>query len=109
MTRQKILDAILPLNDPVNQTRRFKWLAALGHQMTMSARAGYPVIGNNINHLVTFTETQHQLYNYMRHTNAEGEWNIEDFLEGLRKHALACGVEDDFGAAVHTSLGSLAR
>ena len=109
MTRQEILDAISPLNDPLNESRRLKWLIALSYQMTISARAGYTTVENNIKHLVAFNEMQHQLYNYMRHSHEKEEWKIEDFLEGLRKYALASGVEGDFGAAVHMSLRQVTR
>ena len=67
MTRQEILDAILPLNDPQNAARRLQWLINLGYQMTISARAGYPAVGNKIEHVVAFNELQHQLYNQMLH------------------------------------------
>jgi len=56
MTRQEILDAILPLNDPENAGRRLQWLITLGYQMTISARAGYPTVENKIEHLVAFNE-----------------------------------------------------
>ena len=44
MTRQEILDAILPLNDPQNAPRRLQWLINLGYQMTVSVRGGYPKV-----------------------------------------------------------------
>ena len=52
---------------------------------------------------------QHQLYNYMQHSHEKEEWKIEHFLEGLRKYAVASGVEGYFGAAVHKSLRQLTR
>ncbi len=110
MTRQEILDAILPLNDPQNAPRRLQWLMDLGYQMTISARAGYPAVGNKIEHLVAFNELQHQLYNQMLHCQTKNEWyKVEEFLEGLRKYAVAAGVAGDFGWAVHTSIRSLNR
>jgi hypothetical protein len=109
MTRQEILEAILPLNDPANESRRLNWLTALGYQMTVSARIGYPTVKNNIKHLVAFNEMQHQLYNYLQHPHEKEEWKIEDFLEGLRRYAVTSGVEGDFGAAVHSSLRQLTR
>jgi len=56
MSRQEILDAVLPLNDPQNAARRLQWLIGLGYQMTISARAGYPTVENKIEHLVAFNE-----------------------------------------------------
>lgn len=44
VTRQEILNAILPLNDPENVPQRLQWLINLGYQMTISARGGYPTI-----------------------------------------------------------------
>jgi hypothetical protein len=109
MTRQEILDAILPLNDPLNAPRRLQWLMDLGYQLTISARAGYPA-GNKIEHLVAFNELQHQLYNQMRHCQTKDEWyKVEEFLEGLRKYAVASGVAGGFGWAVQTSIRSLIR
>jgi hypothetical protein len=61
MTRQQILDAILPLNGPENALRRLQSLIDLGYQMTISARAGYPTVENKIEHLVAFNELHHQL------------------------------------------------
>jgi len=110
MTRQQILDAILPLNDPKNAPRRLQWLIDLGYQMTISARAGYPAVGNKIEHVVAFNELQHQLYQQIRHCQTKDEWyTVEEFLEGLRKYAVAAGVEGDFGWAVHASIRSLNR
>jgi len=108
MTRQEILDAILPLNEPENGSRRLQWLINLGYQMTISARAGYPTVENKIEHLVAFNELQHQLYNQMLHTQTNDEWyKVEELLENLRKYAVAAGVAGDFGWAVHASIRSL--
>jgi hypothetical protein len=79
MTRKQILDALLPLSG----ARRLQWLIALGWEMTLSARAGYPAVENNFAHVVAFNEMQHQLYNYMLHSQDQDDWKIEDFLEGL--------------------------
>jgi hypothetical protein len=108
MTRQEILDAILPLNDPQNAPRRRQWLLRLGYEMTVSARAGYPAVGNKIEHLVAFNELQHKLYQQMLHCETNDEWyKVEQLLENFRKYAVAAGVAGDFGAAVHASLRSL--
>jgi hypothetical protein len=108
MTRQEILDAILPLNDPQNAPRRLQWLINLGYQMTISARGGYPTVQNEIEHLVAFNELQHQLYNQMLHCQTNDAWyKVEELLENLRKYAVATGVAGDFGWAVHTSIRSL--
>jgi hypothetical protein len=109
MTRKQILDAILPLNE----TQRVKWLINLGWEMTVSARAGYPnstLVDDRLSYLIAFNEIQHQIYNFMRNSSAEGDWKIEDFLEGLRQKAAASGVEvaGYFGAAVKSSLRSVA-
>ena len=74
MTRQEILDAILPLNETQNAARRLQWLIELGSQMTVSARVGYPTVENKIEHLVAFNELQHQLYNQMLHCQTNDEW-----------------------------------
>ncbi len=108
MTRQEILDAILPLNDHQNAPKRLQWLIRLGYQMTISARAGYPAVENKIEQLVAFNELQHQLYNQMLHCQTNDEWyKVEELLENLRKRAVAAGVGGDFGAAVHASIRSL--
>jgi hypothetical protein len=110
MTRQEILNAILPLNDPQNASRRLEWLINLGYQMTISARGGYPLVQNKIQHLVAFNELQHQLYNQMRHCQTNDEWyKVEELLENLPKYAVAAGVAGDFGSAVHSSIRSLAE
>jgi len=101
MTRQEILDAIQPLNGPQNAHLRLQWLIKLGYEMTVSARAGYPMVENKIEHLVAFNELQHQLYNQMLHCQTNDEWyKAEELLENLRKYAEAAGVAGDF-AALH--------
>lgn len=110
MTRQEILDAILPLNDPQNAAGRLQWLIDLGYQMTVSARAGYPTVENKIEHLVSFNELQHQLYSQVRRCQIGDEWyKVEELLENLRKYAAARGVAGDFGWAVHSSIRSLIK
>jgi hypothetical protein len=110
LTRQEILNAILPLNGPENAARRLQWLINLGYQMTISARAGYPTVENKIEHLVAFNELQHQLYNQMLHCQTNDEWyKIEELLENLRKYSAAAGVAGDFGWAVHTAIRSLTK
>jgi hypothetical protein len=108
MTRQEILDAILPLNDPQSAPQRLQWLINLGYQMTISARRGYPTVENKIEHLVAFNELQHQLYNQMLHCQTNDEWyKVEELLKNLRKYAEAAGVAGDFGCAAQTSIRSL--
>ena len=108
MTRQEILNAILPLNDPQNAPRRLQWLINFGYQMTISARGGYPRVDNKIEHLVAFNELQHQLYNQVLHCLTNDEWcKVEELLENLRKYAEAAGVAGDFGCAAQTSIRSL--
>jgi hypothetical protein len=78
--------------------------------MTISARAGYPALGNKIEHLVAFLELQHQLYNQMLPCRTKDEWyKVDEFLEELRKFAVAAGVAGDFGWAAHTSIRLLHR
>ena len=110
MTSKEIVEGILPLNE----VQRLNWLITLGWEMTVSARAGYPnstPVEDKLSYLIAFNEIQHQIYNFMRHSSGEGDWKIEDFLEGLRQKAAASGVDVNgyFGAAVKSSLGNLAR
>lgn len=110
MTRQEILDAILPLNGQQNTARRLQWLINLGYQLTISARGGYPTVDNKIEHLVAFNELQHQLYNQMLHCQTNEEWyKVEELVENLRKYSEAAGVAEDFGAALKASIRSLTR
>jgi hypothetical protein len=108
MTRQEILDSIQPINGPQNTHLRLQWLIRLGYEMTVGARAGYPTVGNKIEHLVAFNELQHQLYNQMLHCHTNDEWyKAEELLENLRKYAEAAGVAGDFGCAALNSIQSL--
>lgn len=108
MTRQQILDAILPLNESQNAHRRLQWFIRLGYEMTISARSGYPAVENDMKHLVAFNELQHQLYNQMLHWKTNDEWyKVEQLLENLRKYAEAAGLSGHFGAAVLESIRSL--
>ena len=108
MTRQEILDAMSPLNDPENAARRLQWLIGLGYQMTISARVGYPTEENKIEHLVAFNELQHQLYNQMLHCQTNDEWyKAVELLENLRKYAESAGVGGAFGWAAQMSVRSL--
>jgi hypothetical protein len=78
--------------------------------MTISARAGYPTVENKIERLVAFNELQHQLYNQVLRCQRGDEWyKVEEFLENLRKHAVATGVAGDLSWAVHTSIRSLIK
>lgn len=101
MTSNQILEAISQLNN----AQRLEWLINLGWEMTVSARAGYPnstMVNEKLSYLVAFNEIQHQIYNFMRHSPAQGDWKIEDFFKGLHQKAVASGidVEGYFGAAV---------
>jgi hypothetical protein len=65
--------------------------------------------GGSITHLVAFNEMQHQLYNYLRHSQTTDDWTIEDFLEGCYQKAVASGVEGHFSAALKSSLRAITR
>ena len=90
MARKDVLDAVIPLN----KEERTQWLITLGWQMTISARAGYPLAqqADSIPHLMAFNELQHQLYDYLRHSQTKDDWTIEDLLEGFYQKAAASGV-----------------
>lgn len=110
MTSKQILDAISQLTD----VQRLEWLINLGWEMTVSARAGYPnssLVNDKMSYLIAFNEIQHQIYNFMRHSSAEGDWKIEDFFEGLHRKAAASGVDVEgyFGTAVKSSLRNVRR
>ena len=108
MTRQEMLDVLLPLNEPQNRARCLRWLTNLGYQMTVAARGGYPAVENKIQLLVAFNELQHKLYNQMVHFHRNDEWyKVEEFLENLRKYAEAAGVAGELGWAAHASIRSL--
>jgi hypothetical protein len=86
-----------------------RWLIDLGLAMTVSARAGYPLAQqpDPIPHLMAFNEMQHQLFNYLRHSQTEDDWTIEALLEGLCHRAKTSGIEGDFGWALKSSLQRL--
>jgi hypothetical protein len=105
MTRKEVLDAVSPLN----REERTRWLIWLGWQMTIAARAGYPDAkqADSILHLMAFNELQHQLYNYLGHSQTKDDWTIEELLEGLHQKASASGVAGHFGAALNSSLRAI--
>jgi hypothetical protein len=110
MTSTPILDTISQLND----AQRLEWLVNLGWEMTVSARAGYPnstMVNDKLSYLIAFNEIQHQIYNFMRHSSAQGDWKIEEFFKGLHQKAVASGVDVEgyFGTAVKSSLRSFSR
>ena len=107
MARKDVLDAVIPLN----KEERTQWLITLGWQMTISARAGYPLAqqADSIPHLMAFNELQHQLYDYLRHSQTKDDWTIEDLLEGFYQKAAASGVAGDFGAALRSSLRAITK
>jgi|GEM_PF-1780569 hypothetical protein len=103
MTLKEVLEVVGPLN----REQRIQWLIELGSAMTISARAGYPAAGQpveSIPHLIAFNELQHQLFGYMSRSQANDDWTIEKFVEGLCRKAKASGVEGDFGWALKWSL-----
>jgi hypothetical protein len=77
--------------------------------MTIAARAGYPAAkqADSIPHLMAFNELQHQLHNYLRHSQRKDDWTIEELLEGLYQKASASGVAGHFGAALNSSLRAI--
>jgi hypothetical protein len=81
MTMRDVVDAVVRLDGE----RREHWLLDLGWAMTVSARAGYPLAkqAEPIPHLMAFNEMQHQLFNYLRHSRTEGDWTIENLVQGL--------------------------
>jgi len=107
MTRKEVLDAVASLNDE----QRTQWLITFGWQLTISARAYYPLgpEGGSLKHVIAFNEIQHQVYNYLRHSQAESEWTIEQFLTGLCDKASASDVEGYFGTALKFSLRAIAK
>ena len=106
MTLMEVLDVVVPLDSG----QRVQWLIALGSAMTIAARAGYPAAGkaDSIPHLIAFNELQHQLFNYLQHSQTKDDWTIESFLDGLRQKAATSGVEGDFGWALKWSLRGIA-
>ena len=82
--------------------------------MTVSARAGYPLAQqahpnphDPTPHLMAFNEMQHQLFNYLRHSQNEDDCTIEVLLEGLCQRAKASGVDGDFGWALNWAMEKL--
>jgi hypothetical protein len=102
MTKQDVLEVLNPLS-PADQ---LKWLAHLGAQLTISARAGYPVgeTQGNITHLIGCNELQHQIYGKNRSLRAGDEWPLESFLDTLFQKASFYHIEGDFGWALKHSL-----
>jgi hypothetical protein len=103
------LNEILQTVTSLNRDSRARWLVDLGWAMTVSARAGYPHAqqADPIPHLMAFNEMQHQLYNYLRHSQSEDEWTIQDFVNGLCQKAKVSGIEGDFGWALKSSVERL--
>jgi len=83
-----------------------QWLIALGSQLTVSARAYYPLgpEKGDLAGLIAFNELQHQVYNYLRHSRTKDDWTIESFVHGLCDKASASGVDGWFGAALKASV-----
>jgi hypothetical protein len=46
---------------------------------------------------MAFNEMQHQLFNYLRHSQTQDDWTIEAFVEALCHRAKTYGIEGDFG------------
>lgn len=92
--------------ESLDRQQRIRWLIDLGWAMTVSARAGYPLAqqADPIPHLMAFNEMQHQLFNYLRHSQGKDDWTIAAFLEGLYQRAKASAIEGDFGWALKSSL-----
>jgi hypothetical protein len=104
------LNEILQTVTPLDSESRARWLIDLGWAMTVSARAGYPHAqqADPIPHLMAFNEMQHQLYNYLRHSQSKEECTIEDFVNGLWQKARLSGIEGDFWWALKSSVERLA-
>ena len=103
MTMKEVFDVVLPLN----REQRVQWLIDLGWEMTVSARAGYPLAKQKVEsipHLMAFNELQHQLFNYLRYMRTQDDWTIQNFLEGLNQKAKASKVDGEFGWALTSSI-----
>ena len=89
MTRNEIVDAVSRLD----AEKRLQWLITLGWELTIAARAYYPLgpEGGSLEHLIAFNELQHQVYNYLRELKTENDWTIEQFVHGLCDRASASG------------------
>ncbi len=105
MTRKQIVETVSRLA----AEEKLQWLITLGWELTISARAYYPhgPEGGSLKHLIAFNELQHQVYNYMRHSQTEKDWTIEQFVNGLCDKASASGVEGYFGTAMRSSVKAI--
>jgi hypothetical protein len=94
----------------LEREQRVRWLIDLGWAMTVSARAGYPLAqkADPVPHLMAFNEMQHQLFNYLHHSQTEDDWTIEALVEGLFQRAKESGVDGDFGWALNWAMERLA-
>jgi hypothetical protein len=103
------LSDILQTVASLDRERRIRWLIDLGWEMTLSARAGYPLAqrADPIPHLMAFNDMQHQLFNFLRHSQSEDDWRLEDFVKGLCQSAKVSGVEGEFGWALKSSVKRL--
>jgi len=103
MTREEILDQL----NRLDSHGQHQWLIRLGHDLTISARAGYPVGDNpaTLEQLIGFNELQHQLYNYL--LGAKGNWSLESLLDVLFGESKRFGVEGDLGCAFRNSLRTI--
>lgn len=102
MTREEVLDALRWMSTELE----LRWMRDLGYQLTVLARAGYPVEGRpgSIQHLMAFNEMQHQVYGRIRHLERGDIWTLETFLDGLFARAQNYRVEEDFNLALKKSL-----
>jgi hypothetical protein len=107
MTRNEVVDTVSKLSKEM----RMQWLIALGSQLTVSARAYYPLgpEKGDLAGLIAFNELQHQVYNYLRHSRTKDDWTIESFVHGLCDKASASGVDGWFGAALKASVEELSK
>ena len=107
MTRKELVDAVSRLD----AEERLQWLITLGWEMTVPARAYYPLgpEAGSLAHLIAFNELQHQVYNYLRHSRTKDDWTIEQFVHGLCDKASVSGVEGWFGTAIKSSVKAITK
>jgi len=100
MNRQQVMDAIRHKS----RSEQFNSVLHLGAELTVCARAAYPVCDANIEHLVGFNEMQHRIYGWLRHPQGGDEYPVEQLFEGLLAAATHYGIAGDLSWAIRTSL-----
>ena len=101
-TKEELIEATQTLTIE----EQIDWMIALGAELTVVARGGYPFNDEpgDLKHLITCNELQHRVYGRIRDLRRGHEWTLESFVALIVDHMEATSIPGDIAWAVKRSM-----